>query len=90
MVSVSEVAGELRPLDRKTHRESGDESMPMTKHDEMSGLAYPRRQPVCSWHRKGPSCVTYYTIEYILSATRLPSPGPWGEPTCLADCLEGT
>ena len=27
MVSVSEVAGELRPLDRKTHRESGDEKM---------------------------------------------------------------
>ena len=33
-------------------------SMPMTKHDEMSGLAYLQRQPVRSWHCKGPSCVT--------------------------------
>ena len=35
-----------------------EDSMPMTKHDEMSGLAYLRRQPVHSWHCKGPSCVT--------------------------------
>ena len=34
------------------------ESMPMTKHNEMSGLAYLWRQPVRSWHCKGPSCVT--------------------------------